>query len=352
MQCEGLFDIPPSERAEERWRVKIDLLDRPWNIGLIVGPSGSGKTTLAREFFGANIVSSWPWSADRAIIDDFPDALSIAEVTAILSSVGFSSPPSWLKPYHVLSNGEQFRVHLARTLAESPDLSVIDEFTSVVDRTVARVGSAALAKAVRASGRKIIAVACHSDIEEWLQPDWKIEMPSAELTWRSLRRRPELQLRIRRTDKSKWPLFGRHHYLSHDLHPGSQCFVAEVDGWPAAFTAVLHYPHRNGGFWREHRTVCLPDFQGVGIGNAMSEFVASIFICKGKSYRSTTSHPAMIRHRLRSPLWRCNRPPSMAPTKASTAHGVQSSRAAYRLTAGFEFIGSPREADARALGVL
>jgi ABC-type Mn2+/Zn2+ transport system ATPase subunit len=83
------------------------------------------------------------------------------EITALLSSVGFSSPPSWLKPFHVLSNGEQFRVTLARILAEAPELAVVDEFTSVVDRTVAQIGSHALAKTVRAGNRCFVAVSAH-----------------------------------------------------------------------------------------------------------------------------------------------------------------------------------------------
>lgn len=377
IQCEGLFDIPQSKKAVESWHVKLQL-DKPWHIGLIVGPSGSGKTTVAREIFGKDLVTGWPWSKDKAVIDDFPKALAIADITALLGSVGFSSPPSWLKPFHVLSNGEQFRVNLARTLAEKPDLAVIDEFTSVVDRTVAQVGSAALAKTIRAAGRRFIAVSCHYDIEDWLQPDWKLEMPAAALAWRSLRRRPELQIRIRRTHAGAWELFRRHHYLSHAIHPGSMCFLAEVattvatnestssknesarrgspdpaaPPWrPCAFTAVLHCPNASGGFFREHRTVCLPDFQGIGIGNAISEFVAGAMMCRGKGYGSTTSHPAMIRHRLRSPLWRCIRKPSLAPGQ-STGHVTQRSRAAYRLTAGFAFIGPPNPAAAHALGIL
>ena len=58
----------------------------------------------------------------------------------------------WLRPFHVLSNGEQFRATIARALAESAkgrELVVIDEFTSVVDRTVAQIGSAAIAKTIR-----------------------------------------------------------------------------------------------------------------------------------------------------------------------------------------------------------
>lgn len=349
LQLEGMFDVPPTQRAEERWRINAKL-DRPWQIGLIVGASGSGKSTLAREMFGPQLVSGWSWPEGKAIVDGFPDGMSIAEVTGLLSSVGFSSPPGWIKPFHILSNGEQFRVNLARTLAEMPALAVVDEFTSVVDRTVAQIGSAAVAKAIRASGRRFVAVSCHSDIEEWLQPDWKIEMPAGALVWRSLRRRPQIHLHIERTHWKAWEAFRRHHYLDHKLNRASKCFVAKVNGRAAAFTAVLSNPHFAGSFWREHRTVCHPDFQGVGIGNVMSEFVASLFVATGKPYRSTTSHPAMIRHRLRSPKWNCVRTPGMGPAKNPGV--ISKSRAVYRLTASFEYIGPANEAQAETLGVL
>ena len=56
----------------------------------------------------------------------------------------------------------------------------------------------------------------------------------------------------------------------------------------------------------------LPDYQGVGIGNALSDSIASLW--RGLGYRalSTTTHPAMIRARARSPHWQMHRPPSQA----------------------------------------
>lgn len=356
-QLEGIFDVPPTVEAERRWRLNVTL-DRPWQIGLIVGPSGSGKTTLASELFQSKLISQWDWPSAGSIVDGFPQQLSIGEITGLLSSVGFSSPPGWLKPFRTLSNGEQFRVHLARTLAEQPDLCVIDEFTSVVDRTVAQVGSAAVAKAIRAEGssRKLVAVSCHSDILDWLQPDWVLEMPAGVLNWRSLRRRPSLELSVRRTESSSWSIFRDHHYLSHTLNPSAQCYLAELSGRPAAFTAVLHHPVRGGGFWREHRTVCLPDFQGIGLGNAMSELIAAAFNATAKEYRSTTSHPAMIRHRLRSPLWRCVRTPALGSGGATPQRQLSSkfrrTNAVYRATASFLWLGAPNADAARRLGIL
>jgi ABC-type lipoprotein export system ATPase subunit len=352
VQVEGIFDIPPAKKATREWDVNLTL-DKPWQVGLIVGPSGSGKSTLARELFGDKLVAGWEWPEDRALVDGFPAAMQASEITGLLSSVGLSSPPTWLKPYHVLSNGEQFRATLARTLAEGDDLAVVDEFTSVVDRTVAKIGSAAVAKCVRNTGRRFVAVTCHYDVEDWLQPDWKYDVAEGRLTWRSLQRRPEIQLRVRRAGPSAWPLFARHHYLSSDLARAAGCFVADVDGQPAAFVAVLHSVGRRS-FWREHRAVCLPDFQGVGIGNALSEFVAGMYVCKGKGYRSTTSHPGMIGHRSRSANWKCVRAPSLSnPCFKEAARATYGSRRGTdRLTASFEYVGPARPDDARSFGVI
>jgi ABC-type glutathione transport system ATPase component len=154
-QASGLFDLPPARKSEQVWDVDLSGLPHEWHVGVIVGPSGAGKTTVTTELFGKELVAGWPWPVDKSILDGFPVGMSIKDITGLLSSVGFSSPPAWLRPFHVLSNGQQFRVNLARTLAEKPGLAVVDEFTSVVDRTVAQIGSAAVAKTVRRRGGEV-----------------------------------------------------------------------------------------------------------------------------------------------------------------------------------------------------
>jgi ABC-type molybdenum transport system ATPase subunit/photorepair protein PhrA len=351
LQLEGLFEIPPTQRSEVVWEVNLPLEEKPWNIGLIVGPSGCGKTTIAREMFGAFLVSGFAWPADRSLVDGFPEPMSIKDITALLSSVGFSSPPSWLRPFSVLSNGEQFRATIARALAENRELTVIDEFTSVVDRTVAQIGSAAVAKTIRRREQKLVAVSCHYDILDWLQPDWTFEPASNHFQWRCLRRRPDIHLDIVRVHPQAWQLFKRHHYLDTGLHRIARCFVAFVKGQPAAFASAIHMPHPRVPGWREHRTVCLPDFQGVGIGNALSEFVASLFVATGKRYYSVTSNPAMVQHRARSPLWHMHRRPSRSG-KNNALVSLNRSAARTRFTAGFRYVGPARVEAARALGLV
>jgi len=353
MQMEGLFEIPPTQKSELRWTGEIPIESRPWNIGMIVGPSGSGKSTLAREMFGKQLISQHEWSLDKSIVDDFPVSMGIKQITALLSQVGFSSPPSWLRPFRCLSNGEQFRVTLARAMAENSDLFVIDEFTSVVDRTVAQIGSAALAKAIRQSDRRMIAVGVHYDVVEWLQPDWIYEPHVNQFQWRQLRCRPSIELEIIRCDKAAWKLFHKHHYLDTNLHAASKCFIALYQGQPVAFTAVLYFPHAIAPRWREHRTVCLPDFQGVGIGNALSDYVASLMKAKGIPYSSVTANPAMIRHRAKSKHWNMRDKPKLhrAIGKTSTIKGNQKT-ATNRLTASFDFVGAARVEDATKFGLI
>jgi len=107
----------------------------------------------------------------KSIIDDMPGS-NVKEITRVFTSVGFSSPPSWLKPYSILSTGEKMRVDLARAILSEKELIVFDEFTSVVDRQVARVASYAISKAIRNLNKKFIAISCHRDIIDWLEPDW------------------------------------------------------------------------------------------------------------------------------------------------------------------------------------
>jgi GTPase SAR1 family protein len=359
MQLEGIFEVQPDVKSEVRWSADFPLDDRDWQVGLIVGPSGSGKSTIARELFGENIVAGYDWPKDKSIVDAFPADLGIKDITATLSSVGFSSPPSWLRPFHVLSNGEQFRVTLARALVDPRPLVAIDEFTSVVDRTVAQIGSHAVAKTIRRTpGKRFVAISCHYDIIDWLQPDWMFDPSTNQFQWRSLQRRPAITLDVVRVTTAAWDIFKHHHYMSTDIHRAAKCFVGCIDGRPAVFAAVLPFPHAHRPGWRGHRTVCLPDFQGAGIGNAMTEFIGSVFKSTGKPYFSTTANPAMTAHRARSKLWRMSKAPSKnVPhtgrlSETVVSRSLQGKKWQRRIVAGFEFLGPANIKAARELGVI
>jgi ABC-type transporter Mla maintaining outer membrane lipid asymmetry ATPase subunit MlaF len=164
------FDLS-SEKIAEKFSGTIDIENRDWNIGVIYGASGTGKSSVIKELWPNEYIDHFSWKK-KSILDDMPKAKGVKEITQAFNAVGFSSPPSWLKPYSVLSTGEKMRVDLARAILEDRGLIVFDEFTSVVNRQVAKIGSMALAKAIRRAGKKFIAATCHYDILEWLEPDW------------------------------------------------------------------------------------------------------------------------------------------------------------------------------------
>lgn len=300
-QVASMFDVPLTEKVRHVWRVDMPLHERDWQIGLIVGPSGCGKSSVARELWPDAYVRGYAWDA-HSILDNFPVSMTSKDIINTLTAVGFSSPPDWVKPYGVLSTGQQMRADLARAIT-ADGLVVFDEFTSVVDRTVAKIGSAALAKAVRRqSGRQFVAVTCHEDVLEWLTPDWTYEPHTGVFDWRSLQR-PSITLDITRVHPSAWSLFRQHHYLSQDLNPSAVCYLAEWRGEPVAFVAVLPViGFKNAR--RESRIVVLPDYQGIGVGSLVSEAVARIYRAHGMRYRSTTSHPGFIAHRNKSAAWK------------------------------------------------
>lgn len=354
-QLAGMFDVPLAKKLHEQIRVELPDLSTPWRIGLIVGPSGSGKSALARRLFGKRLAVGGEWPTEQAVIDGFGD-LPVRQITGLLTAVGFSSPPSWVKPYAVLSGGEKFRCDLARALASNliappadaetdefeltepgTPLVAFDEFTSVVDRNVAQIGSAAIAKALRSDhvpGR-FVAIGCHYDVAEWLEPDWVIDMATREGDRRRLRR-PEIKLEIHACRRSAWSLFARHHYLSGSLSRGARTFLATWNGEPVAFCATLAQIGRRGE-WRISRIVTLPDYQGLGIGMRVAEAVAELHVQQGLRMRVTASHPALIAHCRRSPRWRATR--LLKTGSASATRFISNYRgSAGRAVVSFEYV--------------
>lgn len=163
----GDFDVK-IEHSNEHFEGHIELPEN-WNIGLICGGSGTGKTTIANELFYKNIITTFEYD-DKSVLDNMPKNIKTEDIEKMFYAVGFGSVPSWLKPYSVLSNGEKMRVDLARALLEK-DFIVFDEFTSVVDRQVAKTACIAINKTIKNTNKKFIAISCHKDIIEWLQPD-------------------------------------------------------------------------------------------------------------------------------------------------------------------------------------
>lgn len=339
-QLEGMFDVPRSEKCSLKWEGDFPIEDKNWNVGLIVGPSGCGKSTILSDVFGAPKELDWN---GKSVIDDFDPAKSMSDVADVCGAVGFNTIPAWLRPYHVLSNGERFRVDLARRLLELDGNIVVDEFTSVVDRQVAQIGSHAVQKYVRKHGKKFVAAACHFDIVDWLQPDWVLEPATMRFQWRELRRRPAIEVSIGRLPYSAWKIFAPFHYMSASLHPGAKCFGLWANGQLASFVALLHRPHPIAdNVMGVSRTVTLPDWQGLGLAFVLNDTIGAAMKAVGKRMRNYPAHPNFVRAHARSTNWRMEKKPGLVSLNRDTTTLKRSSKGTalgQRPCAVFEYCG-------------
>lgn len=315
---EGMFDVPRSDVSTMDWSGDLPIEDREWNVGLIVGPSGSGKSSIVRQLFGETPELTW---AGRSVIDDFAEGIGMQDIAAVCQAVGFNTIPAWLRPHAVLSTGEQFRAMIARRLLEAPagQPIVVDEFTSVVDRQVAKIGAHAVQKYVRKSGQQFIAATCHYDVQDWLRPDWIFEPAMMRFTWGSNHPRPPINIEISPTGYDTWRLFAPFHYLTAELNRSARCWLLTVDGTPAAFAGVLHRPHRTAQDIKGvSRLVTLPDWQGLGLAFVLADYLGAVYKAARLRLHTYPAHPALIHAFDRSPLWRM----TQAPGKNSPNRGA------------------------------
>lgn len=304
-RVKSLFNVDSGANFNLDVDLPIDAND--WQIGVVVGPSGSGKTSIGSAIWGDNAIYRPTWPANTPVIEAIAPAGSFDDVTAALSSVGLGSVPTWLRPYAVLSNGEQFRANLARLISEAPERAVLDEFTSVVDRQIAQIGAGAFAKAWRRGKGQIVLLSCHYDILDWVKSDWVLDSGTGEFSRGWDRPRPRIDVQLWQTDWRHWPRFEPHHYLKMPKMIAATNYVATVDGQLVGHVGVSTRPGMIEA--RASRLVIMPEWQGAGVGIRFLDAVCDLWARGenryGKPMRTLfhTSHPGLAAALRRNPRW-------------------------------------------------
>lgn len=302
-------DLNLEEKLSHELNVRADL-ESQYNIGLIVGASGSGKTTLAKKIFGDDCLNS-NLRMDIPIIDQFEAKYSYDDCVEFLTGVGLTSIPCWVKPVATLSNGQRARAEIALQIANKADneVIVIDEWTSVVDRTVAKVMSKNIKKLTNKIQRKIVLVSCHYDITEWLEPDWVIDCNTQtyEDHRRSLWQRSEkFEFTIKEVEKDTWKYFSKYHYLSKRLPGGKiHTFGLFIGENQIGFCCYACYCPRQQNTYHSNRVVIHPDYIGFGLGIKLVNETAK-YLVENWKYRimATFSSVAMYKARLNDKKWK------------------------------------------------
>ena len=291
-QIKSVFDIQENKITHKATHNLFFYEIENWNIGVITGISGAGKSTLAKEIakqYNIKVIEKNEWNND-SIINNFKG--NIDEVLDFLTKVGLNTQPSYLKPYSILSNGEKMRCDIARAIFEN-DFVIIDEFTSVVDRHIAKIICMCIKKLLnKYSNKKIIFVSCHKDFLEWLEPSWHYDLDTQtfikDIPWQ----RPKMEFYITKGQKADWELFRQYHYLNHNLASNTTniFLLLNENQDKVGFIAFRVFPHPRIALEKIHRLVILPDYQGIGLGNSfLSKTCALHFKEKNKTISITTN---------------------------------------------------------------
>tara|TARA_R110000796_G_C14506516_1_gene429446 strand:+ start:227 stop:1342 length:1116 start_codon:yes stop_codon:yes gene_type:complete len=290
--------------------LKIDNINLPnqWNLGLVYGNSGSGKTTMIQHLFGENIFDV-NIDEDKPIINQLPSDLNYDECAILLNGIGLNSVPCWIRPFKTLSNGQKARAEAVYLMTKSKDVVFIDEWTSVVDRTVAKAMSICLYKYAKRNNKKIILCSCHIDILEWLNPDWLIDCNKQEFTLPKsedffFKEREKLKFDIKEIDNTSWKYFSKYHYLNERL-PGGKLYLYGLfyNNNQIGFQCFANYVPRKKNtkiIYHSNRTVIHPDYNGLGLGikliNGTSKLLDEKIECKIMAkFSSTPVYKAMIK---------------------------------------------------------
>lgn len=292
MACDAL-DIDQKKKSIHH--LKIDGINMPakWNVGLIYGASGSGKTTLAKKLFGNDIFKTI-LDENEPIINQFPTEYTYDECADILSGIGLNSVPCWVRPVKTLSNGQRARAEAALLMVQNEGIINIDEWTSVVDRTVAKAMSFCVQKFARKHIKQIILLSCHYDVLEWLLPDWLIDCNEQKFWLREnedffFTKREQLAFTIRKIGRESWRYFSKYHYLSEKL-PGGEIYLFGLffEDKQIGFQCFANYTPRVRGkktIFHFNRTVVHPDYQGLGLGIKLINESARIFLNEHSEFR-------------------------------------------------------------------
>lgn len=282
MACDSL-DIDIKKKSVHKLRIENIFVPDDWSIGVIYGASGSGKTTLAKNLFGENCFKA-ALSEDEPIINQFPEQMSYEQCSSLLNGIGLTSVVCWVRPVKTLSNGQRTRAEAALLMTRSSEIVAIDEWTSVVDRTVAKAMSHCVQKFARKNKKQIILLSCHNDILEWVKPDWLIDcnkqtfnLPQSKDFF--FQKRESLKFSIKEVGRETWRYFSKYHYLSERL-PGGKIYTfglfhGEDQIGFQCFANYTPTPKGTVPIFHSNRTVIHPDYAGLGMGIALINLTSS-----------------------------------------------------------------------------
>lgn len=152
----------------------LDIEVNQGDIVYITGQSGSGKSLLLREL--AKQMEQRAFVSrledielrDKTVIDQIGKDTN--EAINLLAKAGISDAFLYARKPTELSDGQRYRVKLAKLIESGAEVWVADEFGAVLDRVTAKGVAYNMSLAARRAGATLIVATTHTDLKAELGP--------------------------------------------------------------------------------------------------------------------------------------------------------------------------------------
>lgn len=153
----------------------LDVEVNPGDVVYITGQSGSGKSLLLQDLVvqmrdeGLKVADLNDIRlADKPVIELL--GTSTTNAADLLAKAGISDAWIYIRKPAELSDGQRYRLKLAKVMESDADVWVADEFGAILDRVTAKVIAFNMQKVARALGKTLIVATTHTDLKDELAP--------------------------------------------------------------------------------------------------------------------------------------------------------------------------------------
>lgn len=140
-----------------------------------------------------------------------------------------------------------------------------------------------------------------------------------------------------------WNIFKSHHYLSNDMNKASTVYLIYWGDTLIGIRTYLPMPSGTSKYsYRGSRLVLLPDYQNLGFGAKILEYLGEYYLSCGYKYFDRSSHLRLGRHWSNDPKWEptsSNEKVSNDPGKTAHINFGARDRELQRVAYSFEYMG-------------
>jgi hypothetical protein len=167
---------------EKSWTLydNLELEIQKGDVVYITGQSGSGKSVVLRELqrlMGDNGLSvasidDFQFDDSKNVIDQLGKTTS--EALGLLSMAGLNDAYLFVRKPSEMSDGQRYRLKIAKLIESGASVWAADEFGAVLDRVTAQVVASNLQRSARKAGATVMVATTHEDLKNALRPDVQI----------------------------------------------------------------------------------------------------------------------------------------------------------------------------------